>query len=230
MRRPLGWYSSLANSGHGVLFLSREYMWRSGVRAPSFLTKALDECEWPASRPWETALGTHWIGSWVGPRAGLDAEERRKSLVPSGNRTLAVWPAASHYTDWAIPVPYSRCDVLQYSSSYEWTQFVLLSSGREYTAMEAEGVQGYSVWGKTSRNEIPVHVLLMRHCCATSTSREDGSFTLRWIRNPMFRKDSTKRREVHGVSKRALHLWKLVCIYSEEMYSVFNYYNVAKQD
>jgi hypothetical protein len=33
--------------------------------------------EWSASRlcrfiPEETALGTHWIGGWVGPRAGLD--------------------------------------------------------------------------------------------------------------------------------------------------------------
>jgi hypothetical protein len=25
--------------------------------------------------PGERALGTHWIGGWVGPRAGLDMEE-----------------------------------------------------------------------------------------------------------------------------------------------------------
>jgi hypothetical protein len=28
----------------------------------------------------ERTPGTHWIGDWVGPRAGLDAETRRKIL------------------------------------------------------------------------------------------------------------------------------------------------------
>jgi hypothetical protein len=28
----------------------------------------------------ERTPGTHWIGSWVGPSAGLDAEARRKIL------------------------------------------------------------------------------------------------------------------------------------------------------
>jgi hypothetical protein len=42
-----------------------------------FLTSALAGGEWSASRPgrftaWERALGTHWIGGWVDPRAGLD--------------------------------------------------------------------------------------------------------------------------------------------------------------
>jgi hypothetical protein len=35
---------------------------------------------WSAVRPgrfipWERAPGTHWIGGWVGPRAGLDGVE-----------------------------------------------------------------------------------------------------------------------------------------------------------
>jgi hypothetical protein len=42
--------------------------------------------EWSASRPCrltpgETAPGTHWEGGWVGPKAGLDAAEKRK-IVP----------------------------------------------------------------------------------------------------------------------------------------------------
>jgi len=42
------------------------------------LTSALDGAEWSASRlccftPRERAPGTHWLGSWVGPRAILDA-------------------------------------------------------------------------------------------------------------------------------------------------------------
>jgi hypothetical protein len=46
-----------------------------------FLTSALDGIEWSASRtgrftPGERAPGTHWIGAWVGPRAGLDNMEK----------------------------------------------------------------------------------------------------------------------------------------------------------
>jgi hypothetical protein len=40
------------------------------------LTSALDRSEWSASRPScfiprQRAPGTHWIGDWVGPRAGF---------------------------------------------------------------------------------------------------------------------------------------------------------------
>jgi hypothetical protein len=44
--------------------------------------------------PRERAPGTHWIGSWVGPRAGLEAAEYIKSLPPIGNRTPVVHPIA----------------------------------------------------------------------------------------------------------------------------------------
>jgi hypothetical protein len=45
-----------------------------------YLTSALDGGEWSAPHPGcftprERAPGTHWIGSWVGPRAGLDAKD-----------------------------------------------------------------------------------------------------------------------------------------------------------
>jgi hypothetical protein len=46
----------------------------------------------------ERTPGTHWTGGWVGPRAGLDAETRRKLLCLS-----RIEPRSSrHYTDWAI--------------------------------------------------------------------------------------------------------------------------------
>jgi hypothetical protein len=54
-----------------------------------FLTSALAGGESSAScpgpfSPVETAPGTHWIGGWVGPRAGLDDVENRKFLTIPG--------------------------------------------------------------------------------------------------------------------------------------------------
>jgi hypothetical protein len=48
-----------------------------------FLISALVGGEWSASRPGhftpgEKAPGTHYIGGWVGPRAGLDNVDKRK--------------------------------------------------------------------------------------------------------------------------------------------------------
>jgi hypothetical protein len=55
-----------------------------------FLTSALVEGEWSASRPCRFTPGkraapsTHWIGGWVDPRAGLDDMEKRKLLTLLG--------------------------------------------------------------------------------------------------------------------------------------------------
>jgi hypothetical protein len=54
-----------------------------------FLTSALVGGEWSASRPGpfttgEKAPGTHWIGGWVDPRAGLDTVDKRKLLTLPG--------------------------------------------------------------------------------------------------------------------------------------------------
>jgi hypothetical protein len=51
------------------------------------LTSALDADEWSASLTGrftsrERAPGNHWIGGWVGPRAGLDAVAKRKIPIP----------------------------------------------------------------------------------------------------------------------------------------------------
>jgi hypothetical protein len=61
-----------------------------GVWSHIFLTSALVGGEWSVSRagrstPGEIAPGTHWIGGWVDPRAGLDDVE--KILDPTGTRT-----------------------------------------------------------------------------------------------------------------------------------------------
>jgi hypothetical protein len=62
-----------------------EWMYRS------MLTSALVGGVWSASHPGhftlgETAPGTHWIGGWVGRRAGLDDVEKRKFFTLPGPR------------------------------------------------------------------------------------------------------------------------------------------------
>jgi hypothetical protein len=60
------------------------------------LTSALGGREWSASHPCLFTPGTHWVGGWVGPRAGLDG----KYLTLPG---LELQPVASRYTDYTIP-------------------------------------------------------------------------------------------------------------------------------
>jgi hypothetical protein len=59
----------------------------------SFSTSELDWGEWSASRPGrgftpgERTPGTHWTGGWVGPRTGLDTEDRGKTICPCRGST-----------------------------------------------------------------------------------------------------------------------------------------------
>jgi len=51
--------------------------WGSGVIVPRILDLGT-KCRWVVSfMPRERTRGTHWIGGWVGPRAGLDAVMKR---------------------------------------------------------------------------------------------------------------------------------------------------------
>jgi hypothetical protein len=68
----------------------------------AFLTSALNAGEWSASRPSrfiprERDPGTHWIGGWVGPRAGPDTVVKRKIPSPcrdSNPRPYSTQPSA----------------------------------------------------------------------------------------------------------------------------------------
>jgi hypothetical protein len=70
-----------------------------------FLNSALAGSEWSASTPGrftpeERAPGTHWIGGWVGPRAGLDDVEKRKFLsLPGLELRPLCLPARSQLLD-----------------------------------------------------------------------------------------------------------------------------------
>jgi hypothetical protein len=73
-----------------------------------FLTSALDGGEWSASRPCRFTPGTHFIGGWVDPKAGVYDMEKWKNFTLPGLELpplLVAQPVASRYTDWAIPAP-----------------------------------------------------------------------------------------------------------------------------
>jgi hypothetical protein len=74
------------------------------------LTSALVGDEWSASpsgrfTPGERALGTHWIGGWVDPKASLEDVKKRKflTLLDSNADHSVVQPVVSRYTDCHIP-------------------------------------------------------------------------------------------------------------------------------
>jgi hypothetical protein len=49
-----------------------------------FLTSVLIGGEWSTSRPGCFNPGTHWIGGWVDPKAGLDDVKKSKLLTLPG--------------------------------------------------------------------------------------------------------------------------------------------------
>jgi hypothetical protein len=96
----------------------------------SFSTSALDGGEWSASSPGralapgERTPGTHCSGGWVGPRAGLDTEDRGKILCPcrrSNPDRPVVQPVVRHYI--------SRFDSRQRQEDFSSILCVQTSSG-----------------------------------------------------------------------------------------------------
>ena len=63
----------------------------------------------PATLPTGKRPGTHCIGGWVGPRAGLYGCE--KVLPPPGYDPQTVQPIASRYTNSAIPAHEQLVDI-----------------------------------------------------------------------------------------------------------------------
>jgi hypothetical protein len=108
-----------------VIFLTehhaRETYCGSGVIAPRI--RDLDGGEWSDSRlghftPRERAPGTHWIGGWVGPSAGLDAVVKKKYRASAEIRTPdhpAHRPAQYH---WAITATKIILEYVDFSLVY----------------------------------------------------------------------------------------------------------------
>jgi hypothetical protein len=61
----------------------------SGCIDPCFLDLgSIWSCKWLVSLPGRFTPGTHWIGGWVGPRAGMHAVE--KILDPTVTQTSSL--------------------------------------------------------------------------------------------------------------------------------------------
>jgi hypothetical protein len=75
-----------------------------------FLTSALVGGEWSASlhgsfTTGERAPGTHWIGGWVDPRAGLDDVEKRTFLTLPGLELLPLGRPARSQSLYRLNYP-----------------------------------------------------------------------------------------------------------------------------
>ena len=88
------------------------------VQVHSFVTAALHRGERAAPRPGgfipvERARVTHWIGGWVGPRAGVDDFEYRK--IPCFRRKLNRRSSVVQALAWSL-------NQLSYPSSMNWAR------------------------------------------------------------------------------------------------------------
>jgi hypothetical protein len=83
-----------------------------------FLTSALVGGEWSASHPGrftaeEKASDAHWIGGWVGPRAGLDDVEKRKFLTLPGLELRLFGRPARSQSLYRLSYPGSRLNMVE---------------------------------------------------------------------------------------------------------------------
>jgi hypothetical protein len=99
------------------LALRHEDVWGSECTDPHFFTSELVGGEWSNSRPGrvtpgERSPGTHWIGDWVDPRAGLDDMEKRKLLTSPGLKHRLLGRPARSQSLYRLSYPGSPKQVL----------------------------------------------------------------------------------------------------------------------
>jgi hypothetical protein len=83
-----------------------------------FLTSALVGSEWSASHPGRFTTGIHWIGGWVGSRAGLDDLEKKKFLSPPGFELRPLGRPARSQSLYRLSYPGSSSSPSHYFLAY----------------------------------------------------------------------------------------------------------------
>ena len=128
----------------------------------------------PVALPPRKKLSTHFIGCWVGPRAGLDG--RGNFFPPPGFDPRTVQPVASRYTGCAIPALVFHLQAtlnswvtLRYSRL--WNRCVLISAAYFASVI-------VSFWQKEA-----VAGISLARCRANTHSVKTTSSTLRTVTN-----------------------------------------------
>jgi hypothetical protein len=115
---------------------------------------------------------SHWIGSWMGPRTGLDAAAKRNipSLLLSGIEYRPSGAYRNHYTDWATSahIKYRVSFVNEHAPhSYIERQMFFHHSlgvkrpGREADHSPPSSPEVKNTWSSTSTHRIRLHGVVL---------------------------------------------------------------------
>jgi hypothetical protein len=114
-------------------YVLRHDVWRSGCITPQFLTSAQHGGAWSASRPcrsasWERTPGTHWIGGWAGPRAGLYSMERRTLSCPFWESNPGRWAPSRSLYRLSYPCNFMLAMTVWCHVSLVWVELKIFNS------------------------------------------------------------------------------------------------------
>jgi hypothetical protein len=140
------------------------------------LTSALGGGEWSDSRPGrftprERPPGTHWIGSWVNPRAGVDDVEKRKFLTLPGLEIRPLGRPERGQSLYRLRYSGSEHRVVSRKSSIA-ARFMLVSCSAYSSSLKMEATRSSETsngFRRTTRSYIPEIGLFVTTFVTTSS-------------------------------------------------------------
>jgi hypothetical protein len=137
------------------------------------MNSALVGGEWSASLPSRftprgRAPGTHCIGGWLGPRAGLDDVEKRKFLTLPGHELRPLGRPARRQSLYRLRyLGFSSLQIFSFRSSVRWLLFWTLLQTTPEEKIRRINI-GWTCWPNTTAdNSLLEHIgqSLHRHTC-----------------------------------------------------------------